>query len=71
MASMTMASMVVVPPPLPLPPLATPSLSSLFPEDPSLTATSFRLAEASRNHGPLEHPGHNVLNPSVGHRAPR
>lgn len=64
------ASVIEVPPPLPLPPLSTPSLASLFPEDPSLTESSFALSSLSRINGPLEHPGHNLLNPSVGHRAP-
>lgn len=54
-----------VPPPLPLPPLATPSLASLFPNDPSLTESSLRLSALGH-----EHPGHSVLQPAVAHRAP-
>jgi hypothetical protein len=70
MAASVESSLIEVPPPLPLPPLSTPSLASLFPEDPSLTESSFALSSVSRTNGPLEHPGHNLLNPSVGHRAP-
>jgi chromosome segregation ATPase len=69
-ASSVQLSMIDVPPPLPLPPLSTPSLASLFPEDPSLTESSFALSSVSRLNGPVEHPGHNLMNPSVGHRAP-
>ena len=69
-ASSMQLSMIDVPPPLPLPPLSTPSLASLFPEDPSLTESSFALSSVSRLNGPVEHPGHNLMNPSVGHRAP-
>ena len=54
-----------VPPPLPLPPLSTPSLGSLFPDDPSLTDRSLELSAIGH-----EHPGQSLLGPSVAHKGP-
>jgi hypothetical protein len=57
--------MVEVPPPLPLPPLVTPSLSSLFPGDPSLSGRSMQLSAIGHTH-----PGQSLLDASVPHRTP-